>query len=114
MSSSAIKRKPSSGSSGTCKKKKNSEDTGSAQTTGKAIQKTGLTRGEPVKEVFSIVENDGTVEDSDIWGPTMPGDMRRWLPEEMVMLLQASLVSGLYMRWINPISVLSPTTFKQC
>lgn len=42
---------------------------------------------------FSIVEPDGTIEDSKIWGPTIPMDMRRWLPEKMLMLIQGSLVS---------------------
>ena len=92
MSGSGVKRKVSLGGSGSSKKKKQAEDSGSPTRGGRAFQRAALTLGTSVKEPFCIVEADGTVEDSKVWGPTYPLDMRRWLPEKMVMLIQASMV----------------------
>ncbi|KAF8424362.1 hypothetical protein EV426DRAFT_665881 [Tirmania nivea] len=40
---------------------------------------------------FFVVEEDGSVEDSKTWDATIPTDMRRWIPENMVMLMQIPL-----------------------
>lgn len=93
------KRKSTAGGSGTYKRKKDAEVSGSRagepakqapNPGGKEIREQA--RGLGVNEVFCIVEVDGTVEDSKVWGPTLPMDMRRWLPPKMVALIQASLV----------------------
>ena len=90
MNGGAAKRKNSNGTSGSCKKKR---DADIATEPTKQVQ-TRVTRASAVKEVFCIVEADGSVEDSKFWGPTIPVDMRRWLPEKMVLLIQGSMVSN--------------------
>lgn len=87
MSGSSVKRKNSAGVTTSCKRKKDTEAPASGSKAGGASGSAGK------KEVYCIVEDDGTVEDSKVWAPTMPLDMRRWLPEKMVRLIQASLVS---------------------
>lgn len=83
MSGSSAKRKNSSGGAATCKRKKDTEATATSAKAGVAAAG---------KDVFCIIEADGTVEDSKTWGPTMPVDMRRWLPAKMVQLIQGSVV----------------------
>ena len=85
MSGSSGKRKNSAGGTTSSKRKKDTDATS---------PKAGPScRVAIEKDVFSIIEADGTVEDSKVWGPTMPIDMRRWLPDKMVILIQGSLVS---------------------
>jgi len=47
---------------------------------------------------YFVVEEDGTVEDTKTWDATVLTDMRKWLPDKMVVLTQMSLVSILPFR----------------
>ena len=119
MSGSGVKRKTTSGGSGSCKKKKDSEakadELAKQLTSPQTIGGRGLraTRSS-VRDVFCIVEVDGTIEDSKVWGPTMPTDMRRWLPDKMVRLIQASMVSAYKWIRVSNGSIPRSTSFKPC